>query len=244
MKSYYKRKAFGNNYDPNNGYDPSVMHKFNNADGSQGGQPGSATQQAKPGQKMQINVKLNNNTAQVLTFELWNYLNSMLRVQNNTYAVGNYLYIPLDSWEGIKATAAGTDKTVGAAANGDVVIRGDGTVPDPVGTISCKEIAYASFFQASGITAFNVAWFRYTVTSDAQIDNIITWFQKSMAGGVKQNPISPRSYFDPNQFQAKTIDILTNFNIGIDKGLFLQLQTGETVTLALFIENWTLQTLG
>lgn len=241
MKSYYKAKAFST-YDPNNGYDPTLVHKFNNANGNSAGAAGSSTQAAKPGQKMQINIKVFNNTARELTVELWNYLNSMLRVQNLAFISGNYSYIPQDSYEGIKAIGAGTDQTVGADKAGNVVVRG--LLADPVMTVSCKEIAYASFFQASGITAFDVAWFRYTVTTNNQIDNIINWIQKSMAGGEKKNPISPRSYFDPNQFQPLTIDILTQFNIGIDKGLQVSILSGETITFALFIQNWTLQTLG
>lgn len=248
MFKAYQKAAF-KSFDPNMGssFDPTLMNKFNGADGNTGGSPGTTTQGAKPGQKMQVNLTLENAAASALTFELWYYLNSMLRVLNPAFVSGNYKYIPQNSYEGIRALAAGTDGTVGANQIGDVVIRGLGPTPgpaDPVATISCNEIAYASFFEASSILPFIVSWFRYGVTTSAQIKNNITWKVKTFSGGILQNTISPNSYFDPNQFQDFTLDILTSFDISTDRGLELKVNAGETVTLALFIQYWTAQTLG
>lgn len=236
IKQFQKGPSYWDPRQGSSGFDPRVSAKFNNADG---GGAASTLAQAKPGQKMQVNITLTNNTAQLITFELWYWLNSFMRVQNPQYAVGNYTYIPQDSYEGIKAIAAATDQTVGRDKAGNVVIRG--LLADPVATIACKEIAYGSFFEASSITPFSVAWIRMTVTTDPQIDNVINWIKKSYSGGVVTNPISPRSFFQPNQFQPKTVDILASFDIKNDTGLTTQLLAAEKVSYALFINIWTEQ---
>jgi hypothetical protein len=236
-----KQAAAFDNFDPSlNNFDPSVG---NNATG--GGEAGSHTVQAKVGQKMQFNITLNNPTAQILTFEMFNYLNSYTRVLNTTYAVGTYLYVPLLSYEGLTLFKAATDHggTVGFDQAGNLEIRGDTSLAQPSGTIGCAEIAYSGLFEASGITPFVVDFLRFTCQTDPQIDQNITWFQKSYSGGEVQNPVSPRAYFKPNQFQNFTIDITVSFSIGIDKGLRTKLLAGESVRLAFFVTMWTNQTL-
>lgn len=236
-----KQGAAFDNFDPAlNQFDPSVA---NNATGDQ---PGTTTTAAKVGQKMQFNVVLNNPTAQTLTFELFNYLNSYIRVLNTTYVKSTYLYIPFLSYEGLFRFKQATDHggTVGFNDLGNLEIRGDTAAADPTATISCKEIAYSGLFEASAVTPFKVDFLRFTCLTDPQIDENIVWFQKSYSGGVQQNPISPRAYFKPNQFQNFTIDITVSFTIGIDKGLRTDLLPSENVRLAFFVTMWTDQTLG
>lgn len=238
------------NFDPNksNGFDPQVMGKYNGADSA--GSPGYVTASAKPAMKMQITITLTNAAAIPLTFELWYFLNSMLRVRNSTFAgfadsgggTGpNYLYIPQNSYEGLQAIIADTDGTVGFNQLGACIIRG--LPANPVGTIQCKEIGYASLFEASAITPFIVSWMRYTVSVDAQFDELITWKQKSYSGGQSVNTINPRVYFDPNQQQPLVVDILTQFDVAIDRGLELNILNGQSAKLALFIIDWTAQAL-
>lgn len=240
-----------NQFDPamtrRSSWDPSIAGRMNNANGDNGpSAAGSAgnTVQAAQGQKMQTNVSLNNLTALNLKVELFNWLTSFTRVLNPVYAQGNYAMIPLLTFEGLARTIAGTGGTVGFSDNGNLVIHGNDVTPDPLFTIGCQEVAYSSFFEASSISPFQVAYFRYTVKTDAQIDNIITWFQKTFSGGLQQNTISPRAYFKPTQFQDFVIDITVQFTIGIDSGLFLVVNTLENVRFSLFIEMWTVQGIG
>ena len=240
MRGFRAQTNF-NNFDPNN-FDPMLAGKFNNASGN--GAAGSSVQEARPGQKMQVNLTLTNNAAVDLTFELFSFLDSYTRRLKPEYVpptATQYAYKPLTSREGI--IAASTGGTVGFNQLGTLEIRGTNATPDPIGTIGCGEIAYASFFEASGITPFSVTGIRYTVTVDAQYDKVITYFTKSYSGGEKQNPISPRSFFRPNQFQPLTTDITASFDIGIDTGLRLVVLAGQTVKFALFINMWTNQTL-
>ena len=237
-----------NQFDPNmtrggSHWDPSVAGRYNNADGSTSA-AGTAVVQAAQGQKMQTNVNINNATASNLTAELWQWLNSWTRVLNPAYASGNYKVIPLLTFEGLAATIANSGGTVGFSDSGNLESHGNDAVPDPKLTIGCQEIGYSSFFEASSISPFQVAYFRYTVKTDAQIDNTIKWFQKTFSGGLTQNVISPRAYFKPTQFQDFVIDITVQFTLGLDSGLFMVVNTGENVRFSLFIELWTVQGIG
>lgn len=230
-------------FDPDN-FDPTVARKVNNADNGSGG-AGYTTTAAKPGQKMQVNLTLTNATLVEQTVELFSFLDSWVRRRKTEYIpTGDptaYLMYPMLSYEGLLRIVAGTGGVVGFNSSGDLIVRGDdsGMVDDPIVTVGCSEIAYASFFEASGITPFEVAYLRQTVTTDAQINKNITWFKKSFSGGIKENTISPRAYFRPNQYQPKTIDITVSFTIGIDSGLRMNLLAGETVQFAMFIQFWT-----
>lgn len=242
MFTAYQKAAQFETYDPNySSFDPRIM---NRADGA--GASGYITQGAKPGQKMQITVSMNNATASTLTFELWYWLASMNRVRNANFATGNYQYIPQTSYQGISAIAAGTDGTVGFDQSGNCIIRGAGPTPgpaDPVGTISCKEIPYASFFEASAITPFIVSMMRMTVTTDPQFDEIVTWKTRTYAGGEQRNTISPRAYVVPEQNQDNIADITVSYDVGMDRGLEIPVLSGENVRLALFVSFWTNQQL-
>lgn len=245
IKSFSQKPAFsnfaGNGYDPRftgNTYDP----RFANSANGSADAPGTLTQGAKAGQKMQINLGLNNATAGTKVVELWYYLNSMTRVLNPAYSTGNYSYIPQTSYEGIKAIAAATNQTVGFDSVGNLIIRG--LLADPVVTVSCKEIAYTSFFEASFVTPFYVAWFRQTVTTDPQFDESIDWIKKTFAGGQMSNPINPRAFFDPDQQQNLTVDVMSSFDIAADRGIRMNVLTGNNVRLALFIQEWTNQVIG
>lgn len=230
-----------NGFDPRvggNGWDPSMASKWNGADA---GASGSSIVGAKPGQNMQISLTLNNPSGGLLTFELFNYLQSYTRVKNATYVVGSYLYIPLLSYEGIAAIIATTDGTIGFNAAGDLEIHaGNAAVK---GTIGCSESPYASLFAATSSIPFNVKYMRYTVTTDNQIDKSIIYFQKSFSGGKLENNINPRTYFLPNQYQPKVLDINVAFAIGQDTGFSVQLLAAEVVKIALFIDAWGTQAL-
>lgn len=227
-------------FDPGiNSYDPSIARKVNNADG--GGSTPLATAAAKPGQKMQINVTMLNSTGAQMTAELFQWLDSITKRLKPELVVGNYLMIPETSHEGLRRVVANTGGTVSWGQDGSLNYRGDDTAANPLFTISCSEIAYRSLFEASSILPFSVSFIRETVTTNAQIDNKIVWFKRTIAGGQKQNQISPRAYFRPNQFQNLTIDISISFDISVDTGLQIPVRAGETVTFNLFIDFWTYQ---
>lgn len=237
----YNSGFTGKNFDsfqPDN-FDPRIGGKYNGAD--EGGAYSTAT--AKPGQKMQINLTIVNATAAQMTAELFQWLDSITKRLKPELVVGNYLMIPETSHEGMRRVVANTGGTVAWDQNGNLTYRGNDTTPDPLFTIGCSESTYRSLFEAVAIAPFTVGFLRMTVTTSGQIDNKIKWFERTIAGGGKENQISPRSYFRPNQYQNLTIDIPINFDININSGLQIPVKAGETIVLALFIDAWTNQNL-
>lgn len=254
MRTY--APALFDNFDPrrvNNKFDPRLPVR-NGATGTTATAPqstgvsGTSISQASPGQKMQVNLVLNNQTAVQLYFELFYFLNSAVRILNPAYASGVYQYIPLLTLEGLKAYGNGantaTSGVIGFGQDGHLEIQGDNTVPSPVATIQCKEIGYSSFFEASAITPFKITSLRMTCQTDLQIDETINYISKSFSGGVTDDPVSPRAYFKPTQFQDFIIDIPMEMDINIESGFKTILLAGENVRFALFISFWTEQTLG
>lgn len=227
------------NFDPST-FDPRAAAGYNNADGDAGTNVASA----KPGQKMQVNVTMQNfSTTKDLTVELFNWMTSMTKVLNTTYVNGNYKYIPLLTYEGLAANTAGTGGTVGFDQNGNMEIHGNDAVPDALVTVGCGESPYRSFFEASAIIPFAVAFVRMTCTTDAQIDNQITWFQRTFSGAITTNKVSPRAYFKPNQFQNLTLDITVQFPVGIDAGIYVLVNREENLRHSYFINYWTTQNI-
>lgn len=228
------RGARGNRYDPAGG---------NHVNG--GSNAGTATMQAAQGQKMQVNITIANLTAVALTAELWNWLTSSVRIQNLAFQNGHYLYIPLLTYEGIAAVAAAAhDGTTGFNAAGNLEVRGDTLAGDLKMTIGCQEVAYSSFFESSGTNAFQVSSMRVNFRTDAQISNIIFWTQRTFAGLTSANPFAPRSYQTPTQFNPLLIDLPVQFTVGVDSGLKFLVNAAETLTLSIWINMWTVQSIG
>lgn len=227
------------NYDPST-FDPNAAKGYNNADGD----AGTTQISAKPGQKMQVNITMQNfSAAKDLTVELFNWMTSATKVLNTTYVNGAYKYIPLLTFEGIAAKIAGTGGTIGFDQAGNMEIHGNDATPDALVVIGCGETPYVSFFEASAIIPFAVAFIRMTCTTDAQIDNQITWFQRTFSGAVTTNKVSPRAYFKPNQFQNLTIDITAQFPVGIDAGIYVLVNRTENLRHSYFINYWTQQSI-
>lgn len=226
------------NYDPD-AYDPDLFEGVTSDLAT--GKPAVAapvgatvTNVARPGQKLQLNITVNNPTSQQLLVELFSAFDSVTTRKKPEYARAPYNYVPFLSFEGMALAGVGC---VGFDQNGSLAVKGAST--DPVMTVGCAEYPYVSLVDSTKTLPFNIAFLRYTVTTDAQIDNNIFWFQNTFAGGRKQNTISPRAYFKPNQFQGKTIDILAPFNIDGEKGLQIPVNAGENIRLAFFIQRWT-----
>lgn len=91
----------------------------------------------------------------------------------------------------------------------------DGTHTDTI-TITCSQIAYASFVNSTLSDVMAVRAIRYKINSDAQLSNFSNQFtiiKKSLYGPKKQDNIPVGSYLSPTQFLRDTIDI-GNVNAG------------------------------
>lgn len=238
-------QAAFDNFDPDNFETDEVVSDMYDPDyaSGQGNGAATATKQARPGRKMQLNISITNATASTITTELFSALDSCTTRLKPEYATGAYAMVPALSLEGLAALIAAPTGggVVGFNQSGSLVVRGG--AGNPVLTVGCGEYPYNSLFESTKVLPFFVSYIRYTVSTDAQIDNNITHFARTFAGGVTENTISPRAYFKPNQFQNKTIDILAPFVIDGEKGLKINVLAGESLRLAFFIERWTRNTI-
>jgi hypothetical protein len=100
-------------------------------------------------------------------------------------------------------------------------------------------VPYLTLVKGSALLNFKVGKLRYSYTSDSQLDQEIIIFQRTIFGAYKENRISPRSYFDPNQQQSKVVDIPISFGINAEVGINIALLPSEVVTLNLFVEQQT-----
>lgn len=224
------------NFDPDN-FDADVysdQYDPDNATGAQSAEAATKVKVANPGQKLQLNVVVTNSAAVQLTAEIFSALDSVVTRKKAEYATGNYLYIPKLSYEGLALTT--NYGTVGFTQDGFLHVKGGMGESDM--TIGCGEYPYNSLLESTKTLPLKVSFLRYTVTTDAQISNNITWFKRTFGGKTETNTISPRAYFKPNQFQNKTIDILAGFTIDSESGLTIPTNAAETITLALFVQRW------
>ena len=212
-------------------YDPDFLDSNSESAGS--------VRVARPGRKLQLNISITNATASTIKTELFSALDSWTTRLKAELVVAAYAMIPATSLEGLAALVAAPTAggVVGFNQIGELEVRS--TVPAaPKLTVGCGEYPYNSLFESTKVIPFSNAYLRYTVSTDAQIDNTITHFVKTFGGGVKENQISPRAFFKPSQFQNKTIDIIAPFTIDGESGLSIPILAGENVRLAFFIQRW------
>lgn len=175
-----------------------------------------------------------NPTAQNITIEVFNALNSFLFKRRTDLAVATYSMIPQLTDEGLAAAGLGI---VGFNQNGDLVATStNNALPDF--TLSYAQFSYRALLESTRMVPFRITSIRMTVTTDAQIDNEIVHFSRTFLGGKSENTISPRVSFNPTQFQGKILDIPTNFVIDGEKGLQYKINAGETVKWNVGIEQY------
>lgn len=240
MNRTINKAANFDNFDPDNFGDDVISDLYDPDYATGQAQSGAATavRNARPGKKMQINITVTNATASTITTELFSAFDSWATRLKPELVVGAYAMIPATSLEGIAALIAAPTGggVVGFNSAGNLEVRAGAGAPKL--TIGCGEYPYNSLFESTKSLPFYVSYTRYTVSTDNQIDNNISHFTRTFAGGVKSNPVSPRAYFKPNQYQNKTIDILAPFTIDGECGLSIPTLAGEQLRLALFIQRW------
>jgi len=161
--------------------------------------------------------------------QLFNYMKSISIVLDASLAGG------FPPFTGADLAAANTNSLVFWDHNGALVIRD--AEPANV-TIQCKQIAYRSLLESSSRTPFQIEKLRLTVQNDAQIDNEIFIKENTWLGKTDKNSLNPRTYFNPNQFQSKIIDIPLKTLINFERGLEILVNAGETINLSFFVSAY------
>jgi hypothetical protein len=189
--------------------------------------------------QVDIRISHSNASGTAFTVELFNNLRSVTKILNSSITVLNPATL-----DNLKATTATGPLSIADLVyfdkNGNLIYNqttATGSANQTI-TISGNQVSYRSLFEASGVTCFRVENLRLQVVNESQIDNQLTWFSNSWLGGVKQNVISPRAYFAPNQYQTKTVDIAAKFNLDYESGLWYKINAGEVATFNFFINEY------
>jgi len=183
----------------------------------------------------QLSIKATNNSgAQNNTIQLFNVLRPIWEVADSNITDGVPGIFPnITLTEGapntiITSTRIYFDQNgtlqMGRAAGSGAKIEGT-TVPY---LTLCKGIL-------AGL-AFNVGKLRYAYTSDSQLDQDIIVSRRTIFGKYTENRFTPRSFFDPNQYQSKTVDIPINLPVDQETAIVTTLLPSEVVTFNLFID--------
>lgn len=111
--------------------------------------------------------------------------------------------------------------------------------------ISCRQLPYKTLLNSSQIAPFFVSKMRLTVVTgnqgSLQINQDFTHTTNTFLGAQKTNPISPRAFFNPQQFQTNIVDVKAQYAIDGEKGLSYQVVNAldrsipETTTVTFFI---------
>jgi len=184
-------------------------------------------------QRANFDLVMVNASAEALTFELFNELKTFVENQNlSIITSATVTYIPESSREGLAAAGVGI---VGYTKAGKLLATG--ALAATALTVDCPQYTYRGLMKSSGRRPFRIVGIRMTVQNDAQIDNEITHFTSNFLGAKSQNTLTPRTFFNPNQFQGKIVDIGCDFPIDDQKGLLYKLNAGETVKWNVLIER-------
>jgi hypothetical protein len=121
---------------------------------------------------------------------------------------------------------------------------GSGVITEQL-VISCRQLPYRSLLNSSSVAPFLVSKMRLsvpdTVNGKLQINQDFTHVTNTFLGATKENPISPRAFFNPQQFQTNIVDIKAAYAIDAERGLKYQVTnslsagTAEVHTVTLFV---------
>lgn len=223
-----------NNYDPDH-YDPNNFTgdaPVVNGGGTTSTQVGDVTTMAGS-QLAQLDLSINNATAANLKAELFSYLWNYVNVSRPDLTT----FLPA-SWADV--AAANMNNRIYFNANGDQVIQDNAGAQM---TISCRQEPYRSLFNSSEVTPFMIEKIRMTIQDDGQMDNEIHIEYRSFLNKTEANSINPRTFFNAYQQQSKIIDIPLKTLIDPERGLWVTVNAGQTLNIAIFISKYKKMTL-
>lgn len=216
-----------NNYDPSN-YDPSNLFDGNSPTGN--------------GNNLaQVSIKATNGSSSTTnTVTLFNYLRPLTDIVDasiTTSVPGIFPNITLT--EGTPNVIITNTRTYFDQTGDMYMYEGSGDYVRVQGTT----VPYYSLVKGSAILPFRVSRLRFAYTSDSQLDQDIIVFKRTIFGKYSENRVSPRSYFDPQQYQSKVVDIPISFSIDAETGITIALLASEVVTFNFFCDVTTKPTV-
>lgn len=218
-----ERAAF-NSFDDTDTFDPNMFDP-NNATGRQ---VQNAAPRAPLSAIAQFTIKIVNGLGADTKIELFNYLRSIVWALNTNITAFN-------PWTAVSVAAANANSLVYFDQTGNLIFQDAGGLKL---TISCNQVPYISMFIASAFFPWRVERMIMTFTNDLSLDQDIKHVTNTFLGSKKENPMTPRTFFQPTQFQSKLVEIKAPYDIDIEKGLQMTILSGETLTFNLYLRKY------
>lgn len=113
--------------------------------------------------------------------------------------------------------------------------------------ITCNQVPYPTFLQATGNDVFRISNIRYILSNPAdtnQYTQLFSFKTKTLFGKAAENAVSVNAYKKPEQFQAGVIDIPVNADIDKETLILLNIANGltaypATIQISVFVERFT-----
>lgn len=187
-------------------------------------------------------------TGGITKFDLFNFNRSGGMIQNSSFssriASGVEWEEYANSGFGILSTA--TAAQVSAAKENKIIWGSDGSLYYSGKTttapaveymqVSCRQLPYRALLNSSSVAPFMVSKMRLTVPNTTngllQINQDFAHITNTFLGAQKVNPISPRAFFNPQQFQTNIVDIKAAYAIDAERGLNYQVVNNTTNVVA------------
>jgi hypothetical protein len=201
-------------------------------------------------------------TGGITRFDLFNYNRSGGLINNVAFSQRVIGSLSFEEYDSVGATSRGvlvgaTATQIAHAKANKIIFGSDGSLyytGAQVGAtavteqlvISCRQLPYRNLLNSSQCAPFMVSKMRLTVPTNLaqaslQINQDFTHVTNTFLGAQKSNPISPRAFFNPNQFQTNIVDIKAAYSIDPERGLSYQVvnalsnAAAETTTVTLFV---------
>jgi hypothetical protein len=187
-------------------------------------------------------------TGGITKFDIFNYNRSGGMMGNTAFSSRVASGI---EWEEFANSGAGVFPTatvaqVAAAKENKIIWGSDGslyysgktsTAPNTEYLqVSCRQLPYRALLNSSGVAPFLVSKMRLTVPNTTngllQINQDFAHITNTFLGAQKVNPISPRAFFNPQQFQTNIVDIKAAYAIDAERGLNYQVVNNTTNVVA------------
>lgn len=173
----------------------------------------------------QVDIQIVNGIAAAQNVQLFNALRGVDKINDPAVTAFN-------PFTALDVAAANANNLVYWDRSGSLVFQDNAGAKC---TISCKQVPYRTLYDGSIVSPFAVSKFRMSFTTDGQIDNALNYFSNSYMGRKQSDSITPRTFFNPNQYQGKIVDVKASMYIDGERGINYTMNASETVTMNMFI---------
>jgi hypothetical protein len=244
-------------YDPNAFNEYTAMGDYSDATGTMGSVRAPKNGFRALGGVGQVDILLTNtitsatvvDTGGITKFDLFNFNRSGGLIGNSSFSSRIASGV---EWEEYSATAPGiftgtiTAAQIATAKENKIIWGSDGSLYYSGKTttapnceylqVSCRQLPYRALLNSSSVAPFMVSKMRLTVPNTTngllQINQDFAHITNTFLGAQKVNPISPRAFFNPQQFQTNIVDIKAAYAIDAERGLNYQVVNNTTNVVA------------